>query len=204
MPPNSTPTRQRRSQPSPSLAENLWSREGAQTDREHGDGLPKGPIYKTALETAEFVVSRKLGRRGSKNKYGEKMSMLTSDMLRKHELALSRMGERLQLSPSNIEETFRSVANDTFQDGVNFGRIVSLFTFCVVVSEYCVEHDMDDKVKNITRLTADTLYDHRKWFESHGGWVSDYLKMCKINIISRNSNSYILFYLISSKQKFTK
>ncbi|KAK2145887.1 hypothetical protein LSH36_649g01030 [Paralvinella palmiformis] len=83
------------------------------------------------------------------------------------------MSNQLHISPSNARQTFHGVVNELFNDEVNWGRIVALFSFGATLAVQCVQKDMpelvDQLVDWITQYLDDNLY---SWIQEHNGWVS--------------------------------
>lgn len=79
---------------------------------------------------------------------------------------------KLDFTPATAKSTFNSVANEIFQTGINWGRIVAVFTFGGVVAHHFVENERPDMVSHVaiwvTNFIADNLL---TWIMENGGWV---------------------------------
>lgn len=87
--------------------------------------------------------------------------------------AFSDLSSQLDITPDTAYHSFKSVMDEVFRDGVNWGRIVGLFAFGGVLCVECVEKDMSELVSRIADWM--TMYlDERlsPWIQSQGGWVS--------------------------------
>lgn len=87
--------------------------------------------------------------------------------------AFSDLSSQLDITPDTAYHSFRSVMDEVFKDGVNWGRIVGLFAFGGVLCVECVEKNMSELVPRIAEWM--TMYlDERisPWIQSQGGWDS--------------------------------
>lgn len=129
-------------------------------------------IYKQTKEISVYVVKKQLGQKQKWNKIGEKMFELCTEMKLKHEPFFGSLFSRLEITRDNLEDTTRSLMSEVVEDGCNFGRIVSIFTLCMVLGENCYQDDgLHDKVDSITTITAEIVLEHREWFEANQGWA---------------------------------
>nr|XP_019967054.1 PREDICTED: bcl-2-like protein 1 [Paralichthys olivaceus] len=87
--------------------------------------------------------------------------------------AFSEVSLQLDITPDTAYHSFKNVMDEVFKDGVNWGRIVGLFSFGGVLCVECVEKNMSELVSRIADWM--TMYlDERisPWIQSQGGWVS--------------------------------
>ncbi|XP_061584733.1 bcl-2-like protein 1 [Cololabis saira] len=78
---------------------------------------------------------------------------------------------QLDITRDTAYQSFKSVLDELFKDGVNWGRIVGLFAFVGVLSVSCVERNMSDLVPRLADWM--TLYLDEQidpWIQSQGGW----------------------------------
>ncbi|KAM6927625.1 bcl-2-like protein 1 [Xenentodon cancila] len=78
---------------------------------------------------------------------------------------------QLDITRDTAYQTFKSVLDELFKDGVNWGRIVGLFAFVGVLSVDCVERNMSELVPRVADWM--TLYLDEQldpWIQSQGGW----------------------------------
>lgn len=85
--------------------------------------------------------------------------------------AFSNLSSQLDITPDTAYHSFKSVMDEVFKDGVNWGRIVGLFVFGGVLCVECVEKDMNNLVPRIADWM--TLYldeNIAPWIQGQGGW----------------------------------
>lgn len=87
--------------------------------------------------------------------------------------AFSDLSSQLDITPDTAYHSFKSVMDEVFKDGVNWGRVVGLFAFGGVLCVDCVEKDMSELVSRIADWMTTYLDEHiGPWIQSQGGWVS--------------------------------
>ncbi|XP_041639787.1 bcl-2-like protein 1 [Cheilinus undulatus] len=87
--------------------------------------------------------------------------------------AFSDLSSQLDITPDTAYHSFKSVMDEVFKDGVNWGRIVGLFVFGGALCVECIQKDMGELVSRIADWM--TMYlDERisPWVDSQGGWES--------------------------------
>lgn len=85
--------------------------------------------------------------------------------------AFSDLSSQLDITPDTAYNSFKSVMDEVFKDGVNWGRVVGLFAFGGVLCVECVEKDMSELVSRIADWMTMYLDEHiNPWIQSHGGW----------------------------------
>ncbi|KXJ21080.1 apoptosis regulator Bcl-2 [Exaiptasia diaphana] len=78
---------------------------------------------------------------------------------------------KLDFTPASARSTFYSVAKEIFQTGINWGRIVALFTFGGVVAHHFVENERPDMVSHIVLWIPSFIAEHLlSWIMENGGW----------------------------------
>lgn len=83
----------------------------------------------------------------------------------------SDLSSQLDITPDTAYHSFKSVLDEVFKDGVNWGRIVGLFAFGGVLCVECAERNMSELVSRIADWM--TLYLDEQlgvWIHSQGGW----------------------------------
>ncbi|XP_069014698.1 bcl-2-like protein 1 [Embiotoca jacksoni] len=86
--------------------------------------------------------------------------------------AFSDLSMQLDITPDTAYRSFKSVMDEVFKDGVNWGRIVGLFAFGGVLCVECVEKDMSELVSRIADWMTTYLDENiSPWVESQGGWA---------------------------------
>lgn len=79
----------------------------------------------------------------------------------------------LGITPVTAYPTFVGVAQEIFQAGTNWGRIVALFTFGGVVAHHFVETERPEMVQHIVEWIVSFIADNLlTWIRENGGWVS--------------------------------
>lgn len=87
--------------------------------------------------------------------------------------AFSDLSSKLSITAFTAYHSFKSVMDELFNDGINWGRIVGLFVFGGALCVECIEKDMRHLVSRIADWMSTYLDEHiSPWIQSHGGWVS--------------------------------
>lgn len=85
--------------------------------------------------------------------------------------AFSDLSSQLHITPATAYQSFESVMNEVFRDGVNWGRIVGLFAFGGALCVECVEKEMSPLVSRIANWMTFYLDNHiQPWITEQGGW----------------------------------
>uniref|UniRef100_UPI0037E95DD7 bcl-2-like protein 1 n=1 Tax=Semicossyphus pulcher TaxID=241346 RepID=UPI0037E95DD7 len=85
--------------------------------------------------------------------------------------AFSDLSSQLDITPDTAYHSFKSVMDEMFKDGVNWGRIVGLFAFGGALCVECVQKDMGELVSRIAEWMTMYLDEHiSPWIQSQGGW----------------------------------
>ena len=95
---------------------------------------------------------------------------------RRYNAEFASMCDRLPCRPDTILSTFSDVTREIFRDGINYGRIASLFAFSGAFTVHGVKHGIHDMIAVVPILTADFVDEYlAEWIDAHGGWVSGLL-----------------------------
>lgn len=90
--------------------------------------------------------------------------------------AFSDLSSQLHITPDTVYQSFESVMDEVFRDGVNWGRIVGLFAFGGALCVECVEKEMSPLVARIVEWMTVYLDNHiQPWIQEQGGWVGEML-----------------------------
>lgn len=82
------------------------------------------------------------------------------------------MINQLQITPDTAYQTFRTIVNEIFTDGVNWGRVVALFGFSGKFAVRCLEQSMPQLVNSIVDWLATYVDTNlRQWISTNGGWA---------------------------------
>ncbi|XP_071350459.1 bcl-2-like protein 1 [Trachinotus anak] len=85
--------------------------------------------------------------------------------------AFSDLSSQLDITPDTVYHSFKSVMDEVFKDGVNWGRIVALFAFGGELCVECVQKNMSEMVSRIADWMTMYLDEHiSPWIQSQGGW----------------------------------
>lgn len=85
--------------------------------------------------------------------------------------AFNDLSSQLHITPATAYQSFESVMDEVFRDGVNWGRIVGLFAFGGALCVECVEKEMSPLVGRIAEWMTVYLDNHiQPWIQSQGGW----------------------------------
>ncbi|XP_053171722.1 bcl-2-like protein 1 [Scomber japonicus] len=119
--------------------------------------------------------SRQLGTSSSPHGDIEAVKAALRDSADKFELlfteAFSDLSSQIDITPETAYHSFKSVMDEVFKDGVNWGRVVGLFTFGGAICVKCVERNMSDLVSRIVDWMTIYLDEHiNPWIQSQGGW----------------------------------
>lgn len=88
--------------------------------------------------------------------------------------AFSDLSSQLHITPVTVYQSFESVMDEVFRDGVNWGRIVGLFAFGGALCVECVEKEMSPLVARIAEWMTVYLDNHiQPWIQEQGGWVGE-------------------------------
>ncbi|KAK2552883.1 Apoptosis regulator Bcl-2 [Acropora cervicornis] len=89
----------------------------------------------------------------------------------RHQFILKNMCGKLDIRASSAHVTFRTVADEIFATGINWGRIVVLFCFAAEVAVFCGQQEID-VVENIVTWLSEYLSQRTlsEWIKKSGGW----------------------------------
>ncbi|XP_059138642.1 apoptosis regulator Bcl-2-like, partial [Physella acuta] len=79
--------------------------------------------------------------------------------------------EQLNITDNNAYDTFKIIVDETFSDGVNWGRIVALLGFAGCFVVYCFVHNKSHLADNVVEWV--TLYidtNLQEWLTSNDKW----------------------------------
>lgn len=127
-------------------------------------------LFQRSKNLAIYVINKELGRSQRKDRVGEKLYEQCKEMRSKHASVFNGICSRLNLNRDNIDECSQAVMGEVLTDGCNFGRIVSLYTFSLTLSEYCCNNNFPDQIEIVATNTAVAVCNHLDWFEREGSW----------------------------------
>ena len=77
----------------------------------------------------------------------------------------------LTITDGSLEDTYRQLMTHVFQEGVNWGRIITFLVFSSRLSLYCARSGMQNRVRNIVEWTEDEMRERiHSWVIERGGW----------------------------------
>lgn len=140
---------------------------------EDADGRTEGDKANSAARNGSLVNSR--NEDGQPGADIEAVKAALRDSADEFELlfkqAFSDLSSQLDITPDTAYHSFKSVMDEVFKDGVNWGRIVGLFAFGGVLCVECVEKNTSELVSRIADWMTMYLDEHiSPWIQSQGGW----------------------------------
>lgn len=85
--------------------------------------------------------------------------------------AFSDLSSQLHITPATAYQSFESVMDEVFRDGVNWGRVVGLFVFGGALCVECMDKEMSPLVERIAEWMTVYLDNHiQPWILAQGGW----------------------------------
>ena len=136
-----------------------------------------------ARNIAVDYVKYRLQKHGYMWQNGPAMEDVTSEVFRtmrslcdefeeRYRSQFDEMCEQLDITLNTAYPTFHAVANELFGNGVNWGRIVALFTFGGSLAVKCFEKQMPLLVDSIVDWMSIYIKNNlNQWIESQNGWV---------------------------------
>ncbi|XP_061591081.1 bcl-2-like protein 1 [Cololabis saira] len=138
--------------------------EPAETPHANGtfNGTSPGtpPLAPPAAAAAENLDAVKEALRDTANEFELRYAQAFCDL-----------HSQLHITPATAYHSFESVMDEVFRDGVNWGRIVAIFTFGGALCVECVEKEMSPLVGRIVEWMTVYLDNQiQPWIQSQGGW----------------------------------
>lgn len=121
----------------------------------------------------DYIYYNKLGKEAYRlnTKVAATLRRIGREVESRHQLLLKNMCDKLDIRASTAHVTFRTVADEIFCTGINWGRIVVLFCFAAEVAVFCSQHEID-VVEDVVRWLSDYLSERTlaEWITKTGGW----------------------------------
>lgn len=99
---------------------------------------------------------------------------VADELIEENRQLFDSMCDQLHLTHASTYATFVGIADEIFQDGKNWGRIVAFLAFGATLAVYCVQkEDLANLIDNIVEWVS--LYMDQNlssWINDNGGWVS--------------------------------
>lgn len=77
---------------------------------------------------------------------------------------------RLQLNNDNLSETYQAIVNETFNNGISYGRIQAFLMFAGLLAVYCAREGMEERVGEVISWTESRIERMMGWVHKQGGW----------------------------------
>lgn len=134
----------------------------------------KSQDEKYARELAcDYIYYNKLGKEAHKSKTNAAATLrrIGREVETRHEMVLKNMCDKLDIRTSTAENTFRTVADEIFVSGINWGRIVVLYCFAAEVAVFCSQHEIDI-VEDVVTWLSEYVSERTlaEWIKKSGGW----------------------------------
>lgn len=134
----------------------------------------KSQDEKYARELAcDYIYYNKLGKEAYKSKTNAAATLrrIGREVETRHEMVLKNMCDKLDIRTSTAENTFRTVADEIFVSGINWGRIVVLYCFAAEVAVFCSQHEIDI-VEDVVTWLSEYVSERTlaEWIKKSGGW----------------------------------
>ncbi|KAJ7369914.1 hypothetical protein OS493_035487 [Desmophyllum pertusum] len=134
----------------------------------------KSQEEKTAYDLAcDYIYFNKLGKEAyrANTKVAATLRKIGREVETRHEALLKNMCNKLDIRASTAEITFRTVADEIFSTGINWGRIVVLYCFAAEVAGFCSRNEIDI-VEDVVRWLSEYVSERTitEWIRKAGGW----------------------------------
>ncbi|KAL9987350.1 hypothetical protein ACROYT_G001640 [Oculina patagonica] len=125
----------------------------------------------------DYIYFNKLGKEAyrANTKVAATLRRIGSEVETRHEALLKNMCNKLDIRASTAEITFRTVADEIFNTGINWGRVVVLYCFAAEVATFCSRQEIDivdDVVRWISEYVCQRTF--TEWIKKAGGWDAFY------------------------------
>ncbi|CAD5117625.1 unnamed protein product [Dimorphilus gyrociliatus] len=130
-------------------------------------------IYRLEREHLDFPGPNTKQYNNEYDKLREPIRALCKEFEERYIAAFENMVDQIHIADDNAKDSFTSVINELFSDGVRWGRIVGLFAFTGAICVQCVQKEMPYKVEQVIDWTTTYLETELKpWMDENEGWVS--------------------------------
>ena len=122
---------------------------------------------------SDYIFYNKLGKEAyrTNTKAAATLRRIGREVETKHQLLLKQICDKFDIRASMAEVTFRTVADEIFSTGINWGRIVVLYCFAAQVAVFCSQHEIDI-VEDVAGWLSEYLSQGTlaEWIKKSGGW----------------------------------
>lgn len=113
---------------------------------------------------------------GSPSKVSVDLRRVADELTAANRELFDSMCDQLHLTQNSAYPTFVGIADEVFQNGKNWGRIVAFLAFGANVAVHCAQRqDLQGsvRVENVVQWIVMYMEEHlSKWIDENGGWVS--------------------------------
>ena len=133
---------------------------------------------------AEHLSKTDNGKTERFRKTSKTLRKISVELERTHSLFFDNVCTNLKLEPDNAEKIFQTLSEEVLEyESLNWGRVVSLFTFGGKLAEWFWEKQEAEKLEEVEDWLTESLSSKEEWIERNGGWVSlvfiyPYLHFC--------------------------
>lgn len=123
-----------------------------------------------AHQLARDLILYRLGKASDCSSItAENIRRLSDELEAQHGVFLDSMCHRLEVTPESAHSKFVQVADEVFREGINWGRIVALFTFGGRLAQN-LQQNGNENVDEIAEWLGDYITNLSDWIQEHGGW----------------------------------
>ena len=117
-------------------------------------------FYQKSRKLAIYVIRKHQNQAQPKDSTGDKLYELCLEVKYKHDLFFENVGNELGLNEQNFEQLSQAVMSEVLSGNCNFGRVVSIYAFCLALSDYCVRNNFGNRIESIAEAVALTIQAH--------------------------------------------
>ena len=126
----------------------------------------------------DYIFYKVYGRKKSSHlKAANIMRKVGNELEEKHGLFFDNLCRNLELENDNAETIFRKVSHEALGEGINWGRLVSVFVFGGRLAKWFQGRRCQQGVIDVIDWLTDCTIQHNQWIESNGGWVSNFYSL---------------------------
>ena len=132
------------------------------------------PEAKIAEEVALQFISKKVGRdtQTALRKEVEILLRLSNEIDSNYGVALNNMCNRLDVNSENGYLKFSTIAEEIYNGGDNWGRIIILYAFAAKLAIHCKQTDNEQMIEKIINWLSCFIARKACWIRESGrGWV---------------------------------
>lgn len=106
------------------------------------------------------------------NKVGNALRSLADEFSSQFKEQFVEMCDQLEVNEETMKQTIEGVANELFNDGIKWARIVAFFVFGSELAIHCKRRNWPQLI-DIIALSLSSYISEKllPWISDHGGWV---------------------------------